>query len=84
MASALVAGWVAASLTAAPVPFKGGTLVPSPILLLVGGLLTDGAGGFSTSVASSGPTPVHVFVQCLVKVGGQFELSNALDCVIGG
>jgi hypothetical protein len=29
-------------------PFKGGTLVPVPILLLVGGFVTDGAGAFST------------------------------------
>jgi FG-GAP-like repeat len=71
------------SLTAGAVPFKGGTLVPVPILGLVAGFVTDGAGSFSAAVPGAAGTPVHVFLQALVKDGSAFAISNALDVLMG-
>ena len=64
-------------------PFKGGQLVPFPVLAVIAGLVTDGAGGLSLPVAGSSGAPLHVFMQCLVKNGSAYEFSNALDVVIG-
>ena len=75
--------FVVGSLTSAPTPFKGGTLVPIPPTVVVQGSFTDGAGGFSMPVPGGAGSPVHVFVQCVVLNAGQYQLSNALDCVIG-
>jgi hypothetical protein len=75
--------FVVASFTSAPTPFKGGTLVPVPPIIAVQGQLTDALGGFSTVVPGGGGAPVHVFVQCVVKDGGDYQLSNALDALIG-
>ena len=75
--------FIPVSLTAGPVPFKGGMLVPWPVMHLAS-VLSDGAGEFSASVASVGATPVSLFMQCLVKTGGQFDFSNGLQCEIGG
>jgi len=70
------------SLSSTPVPFKGGTLVPFPTLLLVV-LATDGSGGFSAPVFGGAGPSVHVFMQALVKNGAVWELSNGLDVLLG-
>ena len=71
------------SLSAGPVPFKGGTLVPVPVLLVVSGLLTDAAGSFTAPVQGTLGTAVHLYIQCVQHEGTTYQLSNALDCVRG-
>ena len=73
----------ALSLSNAPTPFKGGTLVPVPVLLLVSGIVADGNGGFSAAVPGGGGPSVHLFLQAIVKHGTIWQLSNALDVLIG-
>jgi hypothetical protein len=75
--------FVVGSLTSAPTPFKGGTLVPIPPMLVLQGLLTDAVGGFTLDVPGGSGAPVHVFVQCVVLDAGQYQLSNAVDAFIG-
>src|SRR6185503_5030161 len=41
------------ALAANPVPLKGGTLVPNPILLIVSGLVSSGSGTFEMPVAGA-------------------------------
>jgi hypothetical protein len=71
------------SLGVGPVPLKGGMLVPFPVLLLVTGLVTDGAGAFTAPVSGSAGAPLHVYLQGLAKNGAVLEFSNALDVVFG-
>jgi len=75
--------FVVASLTSAPTPFKGGTLVPVPPMIVLQGLLTDAVGGFTLDVPGGSGAPVHVFVQAVVPDAGQYQLSNAIDAFIG-
>jgi len=75
--------FIALGLAASPVPLKGGTLVPNPVLALLSGLTTDGTGSFGAPVAGAGGAPVHVILQCIVKNGAVYEFSNALDVLIG-
>jgi len=70
-------------LSAGPVPFKGGLLVPFPIASLITGPSTDGSGNFEATVPGSAGAPVHVYMQCLMKVGATWQFSNALDCQFG-
>jgi len=49
----------------------------------VPGGLTDGAGGFSMQVRGGATSPLHVFAQCVVANPGHYQLSNALDCLLG-
>lgn len=70
-------------LSAGPVPFKGGQLVPFPLLSIVSGLMTDGSGNFSTPVPGAAGTPVHIYMQTIVKNGLVYEFSNGLDVLIG-
>ena len=71
------------ALAANPVPLKGGTLVPNPILLIVSGLVSSGSGTFEMPVAGAASASAHVTLQCIVKNGSVYEFSNALDAVIG-
>lgn len=71
------------ALSAGPVPFKGGMLVPFPIVTIVSGLSTDGSGNFEAPVPGSSGSPVHVYMQCILKNGSTYEFSNALDCQFG-
>jgi hypothetical protein len=75
--------FLALGLSAGPVPFKGGLLVPIPMVSLLSGFVTDGAGNFSTPVPGSAGTPLHIYMQIIFKGGSVFELSNALDVLIG-
>jgi len=75
--------FIALGLVAAPVPLKGGTLVPNPIVLLLSGFTTDATGGFGTPVSGAGGPPVHVILQGIAKNGAVYEFSNALDVLIG-
>lgn len=70
------------SLSFSPMPLKGGMLV-GPILTLVTGLNTDGAGALTLPIAGGVNSPIHLFMQCIVKNGSVFEFSNALDVHIG-
>jgi hypothetical protein len=70
------------SLSSTPVPFKGGTLVPFPTLLIVF-LATDGSGEFAAPVSGGAGPSLHVFMQALVKNGSMWELSNGLDVLLG-
>ncbi|HZL99035.1 MAG TPA: hypothetical protein VFD43_02185 [Planctomycetota bacterium] len=70
---------LAAGLVAAPTPFKGGTLVPVPILLLV--TLPTGPTGTLSATIPGGGGPVSVYVQALYLDPGLpagFGFSNAV------
>jgi len=66
-----------------PTPFKGGTLVPFPYLVLVSGISTDGAGTLSLPVSGAGGAAVTLYFQALVQNGPTLEFSNALEVVLG-
>ena len=70
------------ALSSSPTPFKGGTLVPLPLLTIVV-LFTDGAGSFTAPVPGGAGPSLHLFMQALVKNGSTWEFSNALDVLIG-
>jgi len=79
-APASAVGWLVASATAAPTPFKGGLLVPVPIQLLLP-VVTDGAGQLALPVPGGGG-PVDVVVQAVFVDTAQpagFDLSNAVE-----
>jgi hypothetical protein len=71
------------SLSANPTPFKSGTLVPVPVLAIVTGFSTDGSGNFSSPVPGGAASPTHVYLQAIIKNGAAFEISNALDVLMG-
>jgi hypothetical protein len=75
--------FIVLGLSAGPVPFKGGQLVPFPIVSIVSGFFTDGGGNFSSPVPGSTGSPVHVYMQCITKVGSVYDFSNGLDVVLG-
>jgi hypothetical protein len=75
--------FIALGLAAAPVPLKGGTLVPNPVLVLLSGFSTDAAGSFGAPVAGGAGPAVHLILQCIAKNGAVYEFSNALDVLIG-
>ena len=75
--------FVMLGLSAGPVPFKGGQLVPFPLLSIISGLMTDGGGNFSSPVPGAAGTPVHVYLQVIVKNGTVYEFSNGLDVLMG-
>jgi hypothetical protein len=67
------------SLVSTPTPFKGGTLVPVPVLGIAT-LLTSPAGTLSAKL-TGGPLALDIYVQAVVQDAGQpagFALSNAL------
>lgn len=70
-------------LSASPTPFKGGTLVPVPPAVVVVGPLTDAGGALSMPVSALGGSLATIYLQALVKDGATWELSNALELVIG-
>jgi WD40 repeat protein len=65
-----------------PTPFKGGTLVPFPWLVLVP-LATDASGNVTAPVVGSGNPPVTITMQAVDPIPGAFEFSNALEVTIG-
>jgi hypothetical protein len=68
------------ALLSTPTPFKGGTLVPVPVLLAVP-LVAGGAGSLALPLHGGGG-PVTAYVQAVVPDGAQpagFALSNALQ-----
>jgi len=68
-------------LTAAPTPFKGGLLVPVPILGLFP-LTTDGAGQISIDDIPGGGGPVSIIAQFVLVDGAQalgYGMSNAVQ-----
>jgi hypothetical protein len=72
--------FLAVSLTQGAAPFKGGTLVPVPVLLLLT-LTTDAAGEFLLSGVPGGGGPLDIYLQCATVDAGQpqgFGLSNAV------
>jgi len=75
--------YIPLALAAGTVPFKGGTLVPFPLLIMVSGLMTDGAGEFTAPINGSAGADLHVYMQCIVKNGSVYEFSNALNVVFG-
>jgi hypothetical protein len=79
-APALTSAWAIAGTTSAPVPFKGGTLVPVASFV-VGPVLTSASGTFSAMVPG-GQGPLALIVQFLLVDGTQalgFGLSNAVQ-----
>jgi hypothetical protein len=75
--------FIALGLSAGPVPFKGGMVVPFPLLSIISGLMTDGGGNFSTPVPGSAGTPLHIYMQVIVKNGLVYDFSNGLDVLMG-
>jgi len=68
------------SLTQAAASFKGGTLVPVPVLLLKA-FTTDAAGEFLIPGVPGGGGPLAIYLQCVTVDAGQpqgFGLSNAV------
>ena len=63
-----------------PTPLAGGTLLPTPTLL-VSGLATDASGRLPLPVPGGGGPSVNVVVQAVV--GGSLALSNAVEIIIG-
>jgi hypothetical protein len=75
--------FLALGLTNAPMPLKGGTLVPNAPLVVISGLTTSGSGTFTAPVAGAGGAPLHIYLQAIVKSDSVFQFSNALDVLIG-
>jgi hypothetical protein len=73
---------LALSLAANPMPFKGGILVPTPLLALAGPFQSDSFGSYVATVEGSGGTPMHLIMQAITKAGPAWELSNALDVLL--
>jgi len=71
------------SLAFSPTPVKGGLLGTVPILTMITALSTDGTGSLSLPIPGGATTPMHLFMQCIVKNGSVFEFSNCLDVHIG-
>lgn len=72
--------WLALSLAATPTPFKGGQLVPIPLLVLLPAA-ADASGELQLAVPGGGG-PGFVYLQAIVQDAGQpagFALSNALQ-----
>jgi hypothetical protein len=72
--------FLAVSLTRAAAPFKGGTLVPVPILALLT-FTTDAAGEVLLPGVQGGGGPLNVYLQFVTVDAGQpqgFALSNAV------
>lgn len=68
-------------LTNAPVPFKGGQLVPVPILTTIP-IVADGSGTVAFSIPGGAVTSFSVFAQAAAPDAGQpagFEISNAVE-----
>jgi hypothetical protein len=71
--------FVAAGLTEAPTAFKGGTLVPVPILLLLP--LATGPTGTAHATVPGGGGPLSIDLQAVfadATLPGGFGLSNAV------
>ena len=66
----------------APTPFKGGTLVPVPWLLLVP-LTTGPSGSAELVVPGSAGVPATLYMQVIDPNGLEFRFSNAIEVVIG-
>ncbi|RKY16900.1 MAG: hypothetical protein DRQ55_17010 [Planctomycetota bacterium] len=69
-------------LSSTPTPFKGGTLVPIPVLQILP-TLADGNGTIAFNVRGGSASPVSVFAQSVWDNGSNFEFSNAVEIVIG-
>ncbi|MHC5211789.1 MAG: hypothetical protein ACYTG2_13805 [Planctomycetota bacterium] len=72
--------FLAVGVNLGPTPFKGGTLVPVPLLLTLP-FVADGSGGLVLPVPG-GSGPLTVYLQAVVSDGGQplgYALSNALQ-----
>jgi hypothetical protein len=72
--------FLVAGLNFGPTPFKGGTLVPVPLLLTLP-FTANGSGGLLLPVPGGGG-PLTVYLQAVVSDGGQplgYALSNALQ-----
>ena len=70
-----------AGLTNAPTPFKGGLLVPVPVLFSQS-FVSDAAGEFLFGIVPGGGGPVTIYLQCASLDGGQphgVSVSNAVQ-----
>lgn len=70
-----------AGLSNAPTPFKGGLLVPVPVLFSQM-IITDAAGEFLVGNIHGGGGPVSIYLQCASADGGMphgVSLSNAVQ-----
>ncbi|MGQ0552716.1 MAG: hypothetical protein ACT4PU_05805 [Planctomycetota bacterium] len=79
-APAFTTAWLVAGLVNGPVSFKGGLLVPVPVLNVVV-LGTDGAGQATLAGIPGGGGPLSVYLQAIITDGGQpagVGLSNAV------
>ena len=76
--------WIAASLTFAPTPFKGGQLVPIGLELFLP-FATDATGSIVLDDLEGGGGPIDVYVQALILDPAQQKgvaLTNALKLVV--
>jgi hypothetical protein len=73
---------VVVGLSNSPTPFKGGTLLPVPVLEVIT-LPSNANGAMGFVIRSNGGTPVSVFTQAVVVDGGNYEFSNAVEIVLG-
>lgn len=80
-APANTTAWLVIGSSNTPTPFKGGTLVPVPVLDAIA-VNTDGAGNFAITGIPGGGGPATFYVQFVIVDGGQtlgFGLSNAVQ-----
>jgi hypothetical protein len=72
--------WIIVGVQNNPSPFKGGTLVPVPILLLVP-VMTNAGGSITLPGIAGGNGPVSVYIQAIIQDGVQpagFAFTNAV------
>lgn len=74
--------YMAAGLVEAPTPFKGGTLVPVPWLVLAK-LPTSSLGTVELAVPGSAGAPVSLVLQVIDPNGPSFRFSNAVLATLG-
>jgi hypothetical protein len=75
--------FIALGLANNPTSVKGGTLVPVPLLGMIGGLNTSALGTFTAPVAGGSVSPFTIYIQVIVKNGPTYEFSNALALNLG-
>jgi hypothetical protein len=73
---------VVIGLSNTPTPFKGGTLVPIPVLDVIT-LPANANGAMGFLIRSHGGSPASVITQAVVVDGGNYEFSNAVEVIVG-
>jgi len=83
-AAAFAPLWMFLGTTAANLPFKGGTLVPVP-MVVAGGLATDAGGGLQivAPISTALPSGLQLVLQAWIKDAGAVQGASATNGVSG-